>query len=267
MSLCVYCHRRHMGNRAYQIGYKLCMLAEIKTLVKFICILSLGKVPNSTINNIIPCSLSVLSHWYVILSISSFFKSYLPPYRNPSHQPYFPSESYLIQMDQKEKMAPFPLQPLLQKVRPVHWRVICKENHHLLSLDKAESRAGSKASPCTEPAAFRNSGVLHTPQLISLAVERRSLSSLATLPESGGPLGTFLQAKQADEQSDLPPPLPCACSRRWQQGTNRKFVPYLPPLPPLKSLFVLLAVHGQGKSMLPRLLPGLACISKLWNGL
>lgn len=111
MSLCVYCHRRHMGNHAYQIWYKLYMLAEIKTPVKFICIMSLGKAPNSTINNIIPCSLSVLCHWYVILSISGFCKSYLLPYRNPSQQPYFPSESYLIQVDQKEKRAPFPLQP------------------------------------------------------------------------------------------------------------------------------------------------------------
>lgn len=36
---------------------------------------------------------------------------------------------------------------------------------------------------------------------------------------------------------------------------------------PPKSLFVLLAVQGQGKTMLPRFHPGLAQISKLWRGL
>lgn len=51
---------------------------------------------------------------------------------------------------------------------------------------------------------------------------------------------------------------------RWQWGTGRILVPFLPPSTvPQKGLFVLLAKHSQGKSMLPRLLLWLPQISNL----
>lgn len=74
MRICLYCHNRHMGNHVYQIWYKICMFAEIKTLVKFICIPPLGRAPNPIINNTITCSLPLLSHRYTILRISVSLK-------------------------------------------------------------------------------------------------------------------------------------------------------------------------------------------------
>ena len=68
--MCTYCHRRHVENHVYQTWYKICMFAKMKTPVKFICILSLGKAPKCTINTTIPWRLSLLHHRHVTLRIS-----------------------------------------------------------------------------------------------------------------------------------------------------------------------------------------------------
>lgn len=142
MCMWMYCYRRHMGNQVYQIQYKICMFAEMKTSVKFIRIPFLGKAPDPTINNTIPCSLSLLCHRYAILSIC-FSKAYLLPYRNPSQQPYFPSERHLIQTAEKEKSSRFLWDLFLQEV----WSMTCEENHHLRSLDRARQQSRQQGVP------------------------------------------------------------------------------------------------------------------------
>lgn len=173
------------------------MLAEIKTSVKSSCILSFGKAPNSTINNIIPCNLSVLCHWYVILSLSGFLNLISSLTETQASSPTFLQKAIWYKWTKRKKGPHFLCSLSFKK-----WGLACQllgKPAPLLPRE-AESRAGSNASPCKQPAAVCNSRVLHTPWL--MAVEIRSLSSPATLPESGGPLGAFLQANQADEQSD-----------------------------------------------------------------
>lgn len=232
MSVCVYCHRRHMGNHAYQIWYKLCMLAEIKTPVKFICILSLGKAPNSTINNIIPCRLSVLCHWYMILTISGFKNLISSLTETQISSPTFLQKAIWYKWTKRKKGPHF-----LHNLSFEKWGLCigmwvarktttsAPQTRHPLADSQEQSET---PEPCTH---------LSSPLWLWKGQLLPALSSLSvTLPESGGPLGAFhLLIRQMN--SHICHLLCLVPTLRWQQGTNRKFVPYLPPLsPPKKSV-------------------------------
>lgn len=155
MCMCMYCYRRHMGNHVYQIQYKICMFAEIQTSVKFIRILFLGKAPDPTINNTIPCSLSLLCYRYTILSISVSLKLISSLTETQASSPTFHQKDIWYKRP-KRKKVPVSFETFSFK-KCVPWLV--RKTTISAPWREHDSRADSKESPCRESAAVLKPGV------------------------------------------------------------------------------------------------------------
>lgn len=171
MCIRLYCHSRYMEYHVYQIWYKMCTFAEIKTLVTFICIPPLGKAPNSMINNTLTCSLPLHCHRYTILRISVSLKliSFLTESQASSPTSFW--EAIWYNLAEKAKGPCFLSDFFLREAWPVR-------GQH------------SKESPRRGQQPPSSQDFCHTPQLISPpAARRRNSSNPTTLPRPACSLG------------------------------------------------------------------------------
>lgn len=163
MCIRLYCHSRYMEYHVYQIWYKMCTFAEIKTLVTFICIPPLGKAPNSMINNTLTCSLPLHCHRYTILRISVSLKliSFLTESQASSPTSFW--EAIWYNLAEKAKGPCFLSDFFLREAWPVRGQVSHQGNHHLCSLENTGVQSRQQGVPSQGPAATLKPGLLpHT---------------------------------------------------------------------------------------------------------